>query len=102
MSKKKQIEKGEWQERLQTFTSGNRKRKAGISVDGTNLIEDKPFVSVDYDPVGKGQDLVITVEDYTHIVDLPSKLYLVHDEQGMVTALEVVAQNGQTCFLKFY
>ncbi len=102
MSNKKQIQKSEWQERLQTFTSGNRGRKAAIAAEGMTLVENKPFENVFYDPVGKGNELVISVEDFTHTVAAPTELYVEESEKGVVTSLEVVDQNGQSCFLRFY
>ena len=98
----KQIQKSEWQDRLQALTSGNRNRIASISFKGNILAENKPFDSINYDPAGKGNDMVIAVEGFTHTIDLPVELYLAHDEQGVVTSLEVVDQKGQACHLKFY
>jgi hypothetical protein len=51
---KKQIESSEWQERLQTFTSGNKNRTAAIAAEGMTVVENTPLVSVDFDPPGKG------------------------------------------------
>ena len=99
---RKQMEKSEWQERLQTFTSGNRGRRAAIAAEGMTLVEDKSFETVIYDPVKKGNDLVISVEDFTHTVDAPTELYVEENEEGVVTSLEVVDQNGKSSFLRFY
>ena len=74
MSKKKQIQQSEWQERLQTFTSGNRGRRAAIATEGMTLVEEKPFETVICDPVKKGNDVVISVEDFTHTVAAPTEL----------------------------
>ena len=98
----KQIEKSEWQERLQTFTSGNRGRKAAIAAEGMTLVENNPFVTVVYDPVGKGNDLVISVENFTHAVSAPTELYIEENDKGIVTSLKVVDQNGKFTFLRFY
>jgi hypothetical protein len=54
---KKQIESSEWQERLQTFTSGNKNRTAAIAAEGMTVVENTPLVSVDFDPPGKGNVL---------------------------------------------
>lgn len=102
MSKKKQIKASEWQERLQTFTSGNRGRRAAIAVEGMTLVENKPFERVVYDPVGKGNDLVISVEDFSHTVSAPAEMYMEENDKGVVTSLDVIDQNGQSSFLRFY
>jgi len=90
----KQIEKSEWQERLQTFTSGNRGRRAAIATEGMTLVEKTPFVTLIYDPVKKGNDLVISVENFTHTVAVPTELYFEENNEGVVTSLEVVDQNS--------
>ena len=66
------------------------------------LVENKPFETVNYDPVKKGNDLVISVENFTHTVAAPTELYIEENEEGVVTSLEVVDQNGQSCYLRFY
>ncbi len=100
MSTKKQIESSAWQNRLQTFTSGNRGRTAAVAAGGTTLVEDKPLVSVDYDPVGKGNNISISVEGMMHTVDAPVELYLIEESNGVVSTLEVVDQNGISTFLR--
>ena len=97
---KKQIESSEWQERLQTFTSGNNNRAAAITVEGMTVVKNAPLVSVDYDPPGKGNTLSINLEGYSHNVNAPAELYLTRDTNGVVSALEVVDQNGASTLLK--
>jgi len=102
MSSKKQIEPNEWQDRLQTFTSGNRGRIAALDTGGKRLAEDLPLVSVDYDPPGKGNDLMISFEGYTHTVDDPEQLFLIEESNGVVSALEIVAFNGVITHLRLF
>jgi hypothetical protein len=97
---KKQIETSEWQERLQTFTSGNENRTAAIASDGMTVVENTPLVSVDYDPPGKGNALTITLEGFTHSVSAPVELYLTEEANGVVSTLEVVDQNGASTFVR--
>jgi len=97
---KKQIKSTEWQERLQTFTSGNKNRTAAIATDGMTVVENTPLVSVDYDPPGKGNALTITLEGFTHTVSAPVELYLTEEVNGVVSTLEVVDQNGTSTFLR--
>lgn len=102
MSKRKQIERPDWQSRLQTFTSGNRGRIAAIAAEGMTLVENKPFESVFYDPVNKGNDLTLTLNGYMHTVLAPVELYVEENDQGVVITMEVVDQNGKSTYLRFY
>lgn len=104
MNKKKQIQNAEWQERIQTFSSGNRGRKAAIATEGITLVENQVLRDIEYDPIGKGNDLIITlgyVENiFTHTIDAPVEFYLHQDSSGVVTALEVVDEKGGSTFLR--
>lgn len=104
MSTKKQIQNAEWQERIQTFSSGNRGRKAAIAVEGMILAENQVFRDIEYDPVGKGNDLIMTLghmEDmFTHTIAAPAALYIHQESNGVVDALEVVDGKGGTTFLR--
>ncbi len=96
MNTKQQIDISEWQDRLESFTSGNRGRIAAIEVDGTTIVQNTPFVSVDYDPVGKGNDLIITLEGSTHTVFAPFELFLLKQSNGVASALVVVDKHKKS------
>jgi hypothetical protein len=98
--RKKQIESSEWQERLQTFTSGNKKRTAALAAQGMTVVDNTPLVSVDYDPPGKGNALTIALEGFIHTVNAPVELYLTEEANGVVSTLEVVDQNGGSTLLR--
>jgi len=100
MSTKKQIQKDDWQQRLQTFTSGNKGRTSAIAAEGMTVVEKKPLVSVDYDPVGKGNDMIISLEGFSHTVSAPVELFIIEESNGVVSTLEVVDQNGKSTFLR--
>ena len=100
MSTKKQIETSEWQDRLQSFTSGNKGRTSAIAAEGMTLAENKPVTSVDYDPVGKGNDMMISLEGFSHTVNAPVELYITQESNGVVSTLEIVDQNGVSTFLR--
>ncbi len=100
MSTRKQIQTSEWQQRLQTFTSGNKGRTSAIAAEGMTLVENKPLVSVNFDPVGKGNDLVISVKGFSHTVNEPVEMYITEESNGVVSTLEVVDQNGKSTFLR--
>lgn len=61
MSKKKKLPNEEWQERIQLFVSGNTGRKVAIATGGMTIVENQIMRDVEYDPVGKGNDLIITL-----------------------------------------
>ena len=100
MSTNKQIEVSEWQDRLQSFTSGNKGRTAAIAAKGMTIVEDMALVGVEYDPVGKGNDIMITLEGFTHTVNAPVELRITEASNGVVSTLEVIDQNGASTFLR--
>ena len=61
MSTTKSIPKEEWKDRLNSFSSGHRGLVSAITVDGMTVVEGRVLRDLEYDPVGKGNDLVITV-----------------------------------------
>ena len=90
----------DWQDSLQTFTSGNAGRIAAIAAEGITLVENKPFTNVDYDPVGRGSDLTISLEGHMHTVSAPVELKLEKQDNGVVSTLEVVDQNNDSTYLR--
>ena len=104
MSTKKQIQNAGWRERIQTFSSCNRGRKAAIAVEGMTLVDDQVLRDIEYDPVGKGNDLIIRlgyiVNLFTHTIDAPVELYIHQESNGIVSALEVVDENDKSTFLR--
>lgn len=100
MNIKKHIAPSDWQNRLQTFTSGNRGRTSAIATEGMTNVENKPLVSVNYDPVGKGNDVVIQLEGFTHSINAPVEFYITEEANGAVSTLEIVDQNGDVTYLK--
>lgn len=97
---KKAVPTVDWQERLQLFTSGNKGRLASIATQEETLAENKKFKSLNYDPVGKGNDIVIAVEDFIHIVTNPVELWFSEEENGVMSTVEIKDQNGQMTFLR--
>lgn len=104
MSNRKKIDTTEWQERLQMFSSGNRGRKAAIASQGMTVVENQPFRDIEYDPVRKGNDLVIAVGDadntFRHTVNAPVEIYIHQQEDGEVSTLEIIDQNGETTLVR--
>ena len=100
LSTRKQIENEHWQKKLQTLTSANKGRSAAIAVQGMTIVENKPFDSVVYDPIRKGNDLVLVLNGFIHMVDEPAEIYMTHDSNGVVSTLEILGQNGVATFLR--
>ncbi len=96
MSTNKQIEPSKWQDRLQSFTSGNKGRPAAIATEGMTIAENKAFVSIDYDPAGKGNDIMIALDGFTHTVNAPVELRITEANNGVVSTLEIIDQSGST------
>lgn len=104
MSTKKQILFDDWQERLQLFTSGNRGRKSAIAANDMTIVEDHEFRDIEYDPIGKGNDLIITLGTMdnfiTHTINAPVEIFFHQEENGEVSTLEIFDQNGETTLLR--
>ena len=100
MSTRKQIENEHWQEKLQTLTSTNRGRSAVISFQGMTIVENKLFNSIIYDPIRKGNDLVLALDGFIHMVNEPIEMHMTHDSNGVVSTLEILDQNGAATFLR--
>ena len=99
MSTKKQIKKEDWQDKIQSLISGNKGRVAKITVGNDTVIDGIALVGIDYDPKGKGNEIMFTVEGSTHSVLSPAGLSVVEQSNGVVSAVEVVDKNGETTIL---
>jgi hypothetical protein len=100
LNNRKQIENEHWQKKLQTLTSTNKGRSAAIEVQGMTIVENKPFDSVIYDPMLKGNDLVLVLDGFIHMVNEPLEMYMTHDLNAVVSKLEILDQNGTTTILR--
>ena len=104
MSIKKKLPKEDWQERIQLFVSGNTGRKVAVATEGMTIAENQVLRDVAYDPIGKGNDLIITLgfaEDlFTHTVLAPVELILHEEDNGVVSTLEIIDQNGDVSYLR--
>ena len=100
MSTKKQIQRFDWSERLQTFSSTNIGRSSPIASDDTTIVENKALVSVNYNPLGKGNDVVITVNGFFQMINDPVDLYITEESNGIVSTIEIVEQMGRSTLLR--
>ena len=110
MAQTKQIDPMRWSEYLSMFSNGNRGRLmaieiAGLAVGDQPLSGAAPLFAIDFDPAGKGDDLVITTGrdevDYTHKISDPLEIWESQDDNGKVTALEVIDRSGSKTIFAF-
>ena len=101
------IDQARWGEALSLFTNGNAGRRVSIeTIDAASdlpIVSKAPLLAIDYDPVGKGNDLVISLGRGTisasHIVAAPAQIWQAQDENGKVTGLEIVGAGGMKTIL---
>jgi hypothetical protein len=110
MAQTKQIDRGRWSDFLRMFSSGNRGRLMAIEIaemaDGDQPLADAaPLFAIDFDPAGKGDDLVITTGrdqiDSTHKISAPLEIWESQDDNGKVMALEVIDRSGSKTIVAF-
>jgi hypothetical protein len=110
MAQTKQIDRGRWSDFLRMFSNGNRGRLMAIEIaemaDGDQPLADAaPLFAIDFDPAGKGDDLVITTGrdqiDSTHKISAPLEIWESQDDNGKVMALEVIDRSGSKTIVAF-
>jgi hypothetical protein len=107
MAQNKAIDQSRWGEFLSLFTNGNAGRRVSIeTIDAESdlpIVSRAPLLAIDYDPAGKGNDLVISLGRDTisasHIVSAPAQIWQAQDDNGQVTGLEVVGAGGKKTIL---
>jgi len=110
MSQTKKVDRERWTEFLDIFIDGNRGRIVALEVLDASagdqaLASASPLFGIDYDPAGKGDDLVIstgrdTVE-FSHTIRAPEEIWELQDGDGKARALEFVDRNGTKTILTF-
>jgi hypothetical protein len=110
MAQTKKIDQGRWFEYLSMFSNGNRGRLIAVEIAAMAIGDQPPsdaapLFAIDYDPAGKGDDLVITTGrdevDYTHTISGPAEIWESQDDNGKVLALEIISQSGSKTILTF-
>ena len=98
-----QISQDEWKEFFVSFSNGNGGRMLSLEVldpesGSSPQVKQGKLIAVDYDPVGKGNDIVVTTGDgevdYTHTIQAPVKVWKAQHDNGEVGALEIIDQNN--------
>lgn len=93
----------EWKNLFVTFSNGNRGRSVRLEVfdsesGSTGQRRQGRLIAVDYDPVGEGNDIVVTTGesevDYSHTIAAPIEVWRVQLDSGEIGSLEIVDQNG--------
>ena len=121
MQKPEQIDQQRWSDYLSQVTAGNRGRHISLDVVGQTPespettgglapvvvdLGDAPFLSVEYDPVNKGNAIVISAGEnevsYEHPVENPVELTANLDPDGRLDSLEILDQNGARAKLNFF
>ena len=103
MSANTQLPQSDWKDFFVTFSNGNAGRLLSLEVfdadsGDTGQMNQGKLMAVDYDPVGKGNDIVVTTGEseveYTHTVNAPVEVWLAQRDNGEVAALEIIDQNN--------
>jgi hypothetical protein len=104
------IDNADWQEFFVLFSNGNRGREISIEEfdtesGSTGQARQGRLMAVDYDPVGKGNDIVITTGtdaiDYSHTIKAPVQVVREQLDNGVVNALQIIDQNNIKTVLSF-
>jgi hypothetical protein len=98
-----QVPREEWKDFFVTFSNGNRGRMLSLEVldpesGDSGQFKQGKLLAVDYDPVDKGNDIVVTTGtdevDYTHTIEAPVEVWQAQQDSGQVAALEIIDQNN--------
>jgi hypothetical protein len=104
------IPREEWRDFLVTLSNGNRGRMLSLEVldsesGDSGQAKQGKLMAVDYDPVDKGNDIVVTAGvdeiDYTHTIIAPVEIWKAQQDSGEVAALEIIDQNNVKTILSF-
>ncbi len=110
MTRSKQISQSNWPDFCVTFSNGNKGRTVAIEVFGEEegdlvVVDSAPLLGIAYDPLGKGNDLIVETGrdevEYAHRIAAPTEVWEAQAEDGSVTALEIVDQNGTKTVIAF-
>ena len=94
-----QVPREEWQDFFVTFSNGNRGRILSLEVfdsesGDSGQVKQGKLMAVDYDPVDKGNDIIVTTGvdevDYTHTIKAPVEVWNAQHDSGEVAALAVL------------
>ena len=103
MSINTQVPQDEWKNFFVTLSNGNRGRALSLEVlnsqyGDSGLARPGKLMAVDFGPVGKGNDIVVTTGvdqiDYAHRIESPTEVWKTQNNDGVLAALEITDQNN--------
>ena len=98
-----QVPQEEWKDFFVAFSNGNRGRMLSLELldsdsGDSGQVKQGKLMSVDYDPIDKGNDIVVTTGvdevEYTHTIEAPVEVWKAQQDSGEVAALEIINQNN--------
>lgn len=104
-----QVSSSDWLEFFVSFSNGNQGRLLSLEEfdaesGSTGQVVQGKLIAVDYDPVDKGNDLVVTTGDgeidNSHIVKAPVEVWKAQADDGEIVSLEIIDQNGAKTILR--
>ncbi len=110
MATNTQIAQTDWQDFFVMFSNGNRGRVVSLEVfdadsGTTGQARQGPLMAIDYDPVGKGNDIVVTTGvdeiEYSHTIPAPVEVWQEQLDDGQAAALEIIDQNNVKTVVSF-
>jgi hypothetical protein len=105
----KSLPREQWGEFFDQFSDGNRGRQIALKnissgLSDETLIQNAPLLTIAYDRSGKGDDLVIEVEQeeatYGHIIYSPTEVLTEEDSNGQMIALCISDAAGTKTLIK--
>ena len=105
-----QIPQEEWLAFFNQFSQDNRGRLIALEIadqdiDNEDLVKRSPLAFITYDPVTKGNDVVIAIGReavaYSHTVNCPQAVWVAKDDADQVLALEIVDHSGAQTIVRF-
>jgi hypothetical protein len=110
MTHAKKLDQGLWPKFMDTFSSDNMGRRVTVAIQDSSareqtLADRVALFAVDYDPVGKGDDLVISLGDNdiesTHEINEPVTIWEILDEDDTIVSLEILDQKENKTRITF-
>jgi hypothetical protein len=105
----KSIPRERWGEFFDQVADGNRGRHISIEIINSELgdeelIKNSPLMAMVYDPIGKGDDLVIETGrdevNYAHTVFSPTEVLTGQDSNGKMMAISIADAAGTMTLVK--
>jgi hypothetical protein len=110
MKRNAQVPRDEWLKFFDQFARGNEGRLVRLEQFGPqfgdeNIGKDLPLLSINYDPVSKGNSVTISTGrkevEYEHTVDSPKEVWVDQDPEGRGHAMEIVSEDGSRTVVAF-